>query len=101
MYFANTNDELYELHINLRVMELIATIEETQQARSGGEGSFKVLDTMPQVPRTYSRSSRGISRIITDSSSVPPSELDLDPQRGNPDSLTYDQEAREEENQAS
>ena len=30
MYFANTNDKLYESHINLIVMELIATIEETQ-----------------------------------------------------------------------
>ena len=53
MYFTNTNDELYELHINSRVMELIATIEETQQARSGGEGPSQVLTTMPQVPRTY------------------------------------------------
>ena len=38
MYFANTNDELYELHINSRVMELIVSIEETKQTKSGGEG---------------------------------------------------------------
>jgi hypothetical protein len=37
IYFTNTNDEMYEPHINLRVVELITTIEETQEAGSGGE----------------------------------------------------------------
>ena len=98
MYFANTNDELYKPYMSSRVMKLIAAIEETQQASSSREGPSQVLATVPQTLRTYSRRPRGISRIITNSSSVPPSETDFDLQMGNPYSPTYDQEAREEVN---
>ena len=98
MYFAYMHDQFIEPHINPRVMELIAAIEETQPAAPSGEGPSQVLATTPQVLRTYSRRLRG---TVTDSSSVPPSEPDLNQQAGNQDSPTFDQEAREEVNQAS
>ena len=80
MYFADMHDQFNELHINLRVMEFIAAIEETQTAAPGREGPSQVLARAPQVPRTYSRRIRG---IVTDSSSVPPFEPDLNQQVGN------------------
>ena len=92
------HDQFNQLHINSRVMEFIASIEETQSAAPGGEGPSQVLATAPQVPRTYSRRIRG---TIIDSSSVPPSEPDLNQQVGNQDSPTFDQGGREEANQAS
>ena len=98
MYFTDMHDQFNEPHINPRVMELITAIEETQPAAPGGEGPSQVLATTPQAPRTYLRRLKG---IITDSSSVPPFEPDLKQQVGNQDSPTFDQEAREEVNQAS
>ena len=98
MYFADMHDQFNEPHINPRVMEFIAAIEETQTTAPGGEGPSQVLATTPQVPRTYSRRLRG---TVTDSSSVPPSEPNLNQRAGNQDSPTFDQEAREEANQTS
>ena len=98
MYFADMHDQFNELHINPRVMEFVTAIEETQTAAPGGEGPSQVLATTPQVPRTYSIRIIG---TVTDSSLVPPSEPDLNQQAGNQDSPTFDQEAREEANQAS
>ena len=98
MYFADMHDQFNEPHINPRVMELIATIEQTQPVAPSGEGPSQVLATTPQVPRTYSRRLRG---TVIDSSSVPPSKPNLNQQAGNQDSPTFDQEAREEANQAS
>ena len=89
------HDQFNELHINPRVMEFIAAIEETQPAAPGGEGPSQVLATAPQVPRTYSRRLRG---IVTDSFLVLPSEPDLNQQTGNQDSPSFDQEVRDEAN---
>ena len=75
-YFANSGDELYELYMYPRIIEMITTIRETQQVRSTGEGTSQVLATVPRVPRAYLRRPKGMPHIVTNYSSLPLSEQD-------------------------